>query len=312
MTFLAPERLWLFAVLLVLAAAYVVLRRRRRREAVTFPNALLLSSVMKRRFAWRRHVPAAAAVLALAAGIVGIARPATAEQVPRAGEVMLAIDISGSMAATDVTPTRLKAAVTAATGFVHDAPPNLRIGLVVFSDRATVLATPTTDRAAVTGALATLRPGPGTAAGEGLYAALHALGPTKTTGSKPAAAVVLLADGASTVGRSLADAAQAAKQQGVPVDTVAFGTSHGTVRLGGQTVAVPVETTALHQVATTTGGKFEAAASSQQLRSVYEEVGHGVGFETRYTEFVHLLTGVAVALLLVASALALLWMPRLA
>lgn len=312
MTFLAPERLWLFAVLLLLAAAYLVLQRRRRRDAVTFPNALLLSSVLTQRFAWRRHLPAAAVSLALAAGILGIARPATAEQVPRAGEVMLAIDISGSMAATDVTPTRLKAAVKAATGFVQDAPPNLRIGLVVFSDRATVLATPTKDRAAVTGALKTLAPGPGTAAGEGLYAALHALGPTKVTGSKPPAAVVLLADGASTVGRSLTEAAQAAKQQGVPVDTVAFGTSRGTVQLGGQTVPVPVETAALRQVATATGGQFQAAASSQQLRSVYDEVGHGVGFETRYTEFVHLLTGVAVALLLVASALALLWMPRLA
>ena len=314
MTFLDPARLWLLLAVAALVAGYVLAQRRRRRAAVRFPNTRLLAAILPRRTAWRRHLPAAAALLAVTAGVLGLAHPATQHRVPRNGAIMLAIDTSGSMVATDVTPTRLKAAVSAAQSFVAGAPAQLRIGLVTFTDRATVLATPTTDRAAVRGALGTLTRGPGTAAGEGLYAALGALGNVSdaTSGGKPPAAIVLLADGASTVGRPLESAAQAASDAGIPVDTVAFGTDHGTVEIGGRTVPVPVETGALRAVAGATGGSFFTASSAAQLRSVYDEVGRGVGFETRYREYLPLLTGVAVALLFAAAVMGLLWMPRLA
>ncbi len=315
MTLLSPGRLWLLLVVVAVLAAYVVVHRRRRRRVVQFPNLPLLAAVLPTRTAWRRHLPAGAALLALGAGVVGLAHPATKQQVPRDGSVMLAIDVSGSMAATDVSPTRLQAAVAAAKGFLADAPERLRVGLVAFSDHAWVLNTPTTDRAAVRGSLDTLKPGPGTAAGEGLHTAIGAIGATSTATSnptdKPAAAIVLLADGASTVGQSLQSAAAEAADAGVPVDTVAFGTDHGAVQVSGRTVAVPVETTALQAVAQTTDGTFFRAASTGELQRVYSQVGHGVGFETQVHELVPLFTGAMLALLIAAAAMALLWSPRL-
>ena len=318
LTLLAPGWLWLLLALAVAIAAYVVVQRRRRRPAVVFPNLRLLASVAPRHAAWRRHVPATIAMLAVGVGILGLARPAMTHQVPRDGAVVLAIDESGSMAATDVSPSRLQAAVQAATGFVEDAPSGLEIGLVTFTDQATLVVPPTTDHPTLTAALASLHRGPGTAAGEGLFTALDALEPV--TGSAPLepddagvppAAIVLLADGANTVGRSLTDAARAAAARGVPVDTVAFGTASGTVETGGRTVPVPVETGALKDVADATGGTFYAAATASQLRQIYDDVGHGVSIATEYDELVPLVTGVVLLLLLVAAGLGLLWRPRL-
>ncbi len=318
LTFLAPTWLALLAVVAALAIAYVVVQRRRPRPAVVFPNLALLASVVPRSAAWRRHVPAAVALGALAVGAVGMARPAIERHLPRDGVVVLAIDESGSMAATDVSPSRLEAAVAAAQGFVRDAPIDLEIGLVTFTDRATVLVPPTTDRQTMTAALSTLSRGPGTASGEGLFAALDAIESVTADGELnaddtgvPPAAVVLLADGANTVGRSLDDAAAAADERGVPVHTVAFGTDAGTVETGGRTVPVPVETTALNAVASTTGGTFATAASTAQLRDIYDSVGRGVSLATEYRELVPLLTGIALALLLVAVGLGLRWRPRL-
>ena len=266
MTFLAPDKLWLLAAAAALALAYLVLQRRRRHVAVRYPNLELVAAVAPRSAAWRRHVTAGAALAAVVLLLLALARPAVADEVARdEATVVLAIDVSGSMTATDVAPTRLAAAVAAAKDFVENVPDTFDVGLVTFDDAAHVLATPTTDRAVVTQALDRLTRGPGTAAGDGLFAALdtiaEATGETVSPGEAPFAGVVLLADGASTVGRSLDEAAAAAADQHVPVYTIAFGTDQGTVEVDGETVPVPADPAAMSAVADTTGGEMFEATS---------------------------------------------------
>src|SRR5213592_2850995 len=150
MTFLSPSRLLLLVFVFALGAAYVVLQKRRRHYAVRFTNIALLDSVAPKRPGWRRHLSAAIAGVALIAMVVGLARPARDEKVPREeAVVMLAIDVSRSMTATDVAPSRLESAVAAAKDFVDGVPGGFRVGLVAFDDEARILATPTLERQVV-------------------------------------------------------------------------------------------------------------------------------------------------------------------
>ena len=166
MTFLASERLWLLVVVVALAAAYVVLQRRRRHYAVRFTNLDLLASVAPKRPGWRRHASAALVGVALVGVVLGLARPARDERVPKeAATVVLVVDTSVSMEATDVAPDRLRAAQAAAHTFVDGLPDGLLVGLVAFDGSTRLLATPTAEHAAVEQALDQLATGPGTAAG---------------------------------------------------------------------------------------------------------------------------------------------------
>jgi Ca-activated chloride channel family protein len=317
--FLAADHLWLFVLVAAFAAAYVVLQQRRRHVPVRYPNLPLLAAVAPRRPGWRRHVVAAALLIAMSALVLSLARPARSEQVPRdEAIVVLAIDVSGSMTATDIKPNRLQAAIAAARDFVSEAPEAYQIGLVAFDDSAHLMVAPTTDRAALSAALGRLRRGPGTAAGEGVYTALDAIDATAAkdqlgsldSAGRPFATVVLLADGASTVGRSVQSAAGAAADAKVPVSTIAFGTDHGRARVSGRLVPVPVDDAALRQVATTTGGRFYRAASSEQLRQVYDDIGTRVGHITRQHELVLPLAAIAALTLAAAAGAAMFWSPR--
>lgn len=315
MTLVAPAWLLLGIGIALLAAGYVARQRRVPPDAVRLPTLGVLAEVVPADAGWRRHVPAVATLLALLAGVVGLAGPATVTSSPRGGVVMLAIDVSGSMDATDVSPTRLDAAVDAARSFLDDAPERVAIGLASFDDAGAVLAPPTTARTPVRRALADLETGPGTAAGEGLEAALDAVGPfveDAVVATEPSTAIVLLADGDSTIGRPLLDAAEEAAARGVPVHTVAFGTSEGVVRIGGEPVPVPVATESLRQVASRTGGSFAAAASGDALRAVYDGIGERVSTEVELTDLTPLAVGLAAALLGLAAVTGLLWSPRLA
>ncbi|MGH9041332.1 MAG: VWA domain-containing protein [Acidimicrobiia bacterium] len=287
MSLVAPSRLWLLLLVAGLAALYLWLGRRRRQRAVRFSNMALLRSVAPRRAGWRRHLPAALTALAMAALIVGLAGPTRQVRVPKeAATVMLVLDMSASMQALDVSPSRYEAAISTAKTFVADLPDQVRVGLISFDRSPQVVASPTVDHDAVLEGLDHLVLGPGTAAGEALYAALDAItGAQDAAGLTPedaskGSAIVLLSDGVTTVGSPVAAAAQQAAERGIPVSTIAFGTASGTVEVQGQIIPVPADPDTMAQVAELTSGRFFEAVTADELRGVYEDIGTRVGYET--------------------------------
>src|SRR6478609_6311248 len=209
MTLIAPDRLWLLAAVAGLVIAYVVAQRRHTAPAVRHPDLAMMDSFAPRWAGWRRHLTAFALVLALTALVVGLARPAHAVEVERKeAVVVLALDVSKSMTATDVSPTRLAAAQKAAKEFVSSAPEGYRIGLVTFDAQTHTLASPTTDRAELLAAIDGLQAANGTAAGDGLKTAVDVLeadatATNATTDDGTYRAVILLADGDSSTGTTL-------------------------------------------------------------------------------------------------------------
>jgi len=317
-TYLAPSRLWLFAVVLALAVGYVVLQGRRNNYAVRFTNLDLLTSVAPKRPGWRRHLPAIALLLAMSTMVIALARPAREEKVPRErATVILAIDTSLSMEATDVAPNRLSAAQKAAKTFIKIIPPRINVGLVAFNGTAQILVAPTTDRAALATAIDNLKLAEKTAIGEGIYASLQAIkqAPKPLDGStEPVPArIVLLSDGETTVGRPDSVASREAKRQKVPVSTIAFGTPNGYIQIPGQSelVRVPVNEEALEDVADTTGGTAFTAATAEELKAVYEDIGSSVGFVIEFREIGLWFVGVAMLCLIVSSLMSLVWFSRL-
>ncbi|HLF40180.1 MAG TPA: VWA domain-containing protein [Acidimicrobiia bacterium] len=318
MTLLAPSRLWLLVLVAALAAAYLWLQRHRRHRAVRFTNLELLRSVAPKRPGWRRHLPAAGVGLALVALVVGFARPAETIRVPKqAATVMLVMDMSASMQATDVSPSRVDAAIDAAENFVKDLPPQVRVGLISFDRSTRMVASPTVDHDAVLDGLAQLTLGPGTAAGDALFAALDAVAAAEdAAGLTPeqaaeGSAIVLLSDGVTTVGSPVLAAAQEAADQGIPVTTIAFGTESGTVRVQGELIPVPADPDTMAQVAELTSGKFFEAVSADELRSVYEDIGTRVGYDTTQRDASGPILSAAALALTAAFALGLLWNGRL-
>jgi Ca-activated chloride channel family protein len=294
MKILAPDRLWLLLLVALLAVGYVVLQHRRRHYAVRFTNLALLDSVAPKRLGWRRHVAAAIAGVALVAMIVGLARPARDERVPREEAVVtLAIDVSRSMTATDVTPSRMESAITAARDFIAGVPDGFRIGLVAFDDEARILATPTLEHRVVLDALDRLQPGRGTAAGDAIDAALEAiatvLDPNDATETEQdfAATIVLLSDGATTSGVDPEDAAERAAEAGVPADPVA-----------------------MEEIAEATDGTFFEAATASELRAVYDDIQGRVGFTVEQREIVLWFVTIGVIALMLALGASMLWTGR--
>ena len=287
MTLVAPSRLWLLLLVAGLAALYLWLGRRRRHRAVRFSNMALLASVAPRRPGWRRHLPAAMTALAMASLILALAGPTRQVRVPKkAATVMLVLDMSASMEAVDVAPSRYQAAISAAKTFISDLPDQVRVGLISFDRRPAVVTSPTADHQAVLDGLDQLTVGPGTAAGDALYAALDAIaGAQEAAGLTPeegdkGAAIVLLSDGVTTVGSPVTAAAQQAADRGIPVSTIAFGTDAGTVTVQGRMIAVPADPDTMAQVAELTSGRFFEAVTADELRTVYEDIGTRVGYET--------------------------------
>lgn len=307
--FLAPTRLWLLLGVAALAAVYLAMQRRRPRHAVRFTNLDLLAAVAPANAAWRRHVPAALTLAALAMLVVSFARPTRAERVPQeTATLVLAIDTSISMGATDVEPDRLRAAQAAATSFLDDLPPHIRLGLVSFDGTARIHVAPSLDRTPVRRAIEELVLGPGTATGEAVFTSLDAIGPEA---AGEAARIVLMSDGKLTVGRTAESAVAAADEAGVSVSTIAFGTDEGEVFVQGQIIPVPVDRRALEAMADATGGTFSEAASSDELRRIYEGIGRTVGYEVEQKEITALLVGFGVALLTLGTGGSLLWSSRL-
>ncbi len=312
--FLAPGRLWLLALLPVLIGAYVWRQYRRRAYALRFSALPLLGGIAPKRPGWRRHVVAAGLLASLAVLVVGFARPAGQVREPRdRATIILAIDCSLSMQAVDVSPSRLQAARDAARKFTNELPAAMNLGLVSFSETATVLVPPTTDRARVLAAIDNLELGPYTAIGDGILASLQAAkqAPVGENDSPAPAHVVLLSDGETTTGRPNSDGVAAAKHDNVPVSTIAFGTPDGTVTIDGYTTPVPVNEDELRQIADDTDGGFYQAQTLDQLRKVYDDIRHAVGYELVPAEISHRWIGLALILLLSTTVGSLGWFGRL-
>ncbi len=314
MSFLAGERLWLLLAVVALVVAYVVLQARRGNYAVRFTNLALLDVVAPKRPGWCRHVPAALFLLAATCLVVAFARPAQDEQVPRErATIILAIDTSLSMEASDVEPNRLAAAKAAATRFLEIVPDTLNVGLVSFAGLAQVRASPTTDRGEVRRAIERLELGESTAIGEAIYASLDAIqaAPPSPTREPVPARVILMSDGETTVGRPDLSAAEEAADENVPVSTIAFGTDAGQVQIEGQTVPVPVDPSTLDAIAEATDGTFFRALSAGELAEVYQDIGSSVGFVTEQREITQWFVGGAIVLLFLTAGASLAWFNRL-
>lgn len=289
--FTAP---WLFLYLLIVAVAvvvYIFIQRSRTRRVLRFANMPLLEQVAEGRKPRRwRHLPAALLVAALALLTTAMAGPTHDIRIPRnRAVVMLVIDVSESMTATDVEPSRIIAAREAGKQFTDLLTPGINLGLVKFSSGATLLVAPTTDREQVKQAIDRLVPEPRTATGEGIFTALQAIA---TTGAvmgggdgPPPARIVLESDGKETVPpdldapRGAFTAARAAKEQGVPISTISFGTKEGVVEIDGQSIPVPTDDESLAEIAELSGGQAFQAGSLDELRRVYATLDQQIGYQ---------------------------------
>jgi Ca-activated chloride channel family protein len=312
MTLLAPMWLLLLVPVALLAVTYVLVQARRSAYAVRFTNLDLLDKVAPRGPGWRKHVPAALLLAMFVLLVVGFARPTAEVTVPRErATIMVAFDVSASMAATDVSPDRFTAARQAAEQFVRNMPPRFNLGLVAFSESASVAVPPTTDRQAVLTALARLTTTAGTAIGEAVHSSLDAIAALDDEEERPPAHIVLLSDGENTTGRTVEEAAREAASRGVPVTTIAYGTQDGVIELQGRQVPVPVDGPALQQLAETAGGNFYEAASGDELQAVYEDIGTSVGYRTERQEIWQWFVAAGLVAALLAAVTSMLWFARL-
>jgi Ca-activated chloride channel homolog len=339
MTFATPLALLALPLVPLTILALVMARRRRIRYAIRYPALDVLAGVVERERRGR-WIPAALLVLALTALLLGAARPMARVPVPRdEATVMLVIDVSGSMNADDVDPTRMEAAQRAATRFLDRLPERFQVGLVTFSSEAETLVPPTTDREAVRTALATLNANGGTAMGDGLARALDVIeaarqeavggpGPTTTVDPNaqgatpspttpdppteqravPPAVTLLLSDGANSAGGDPFVQADRARQLGVPVYTIALGTANGVLRqpnaFGGTRIQpVPPDPDSLARIAETSNGRFFQAPTSENLTAVYDSLGSRIGFRLEEREVTVAFTVAGLLLLAAAGAL---------
>ena len=328
-----PGLLWTLVLVPVALAAYLLAQRRRSRYTVRFTNLDLLANVVSAKPGWRRHVPPAFYLLALAALLVSLARPQALALVPKEqATIVLVMDVSGSMNATDVRPTRLVSSQRAATEFIEQLPEKFRVGIVSFASTAQTLTRPTTDRAAAYEAIATLHAEGATAMGDGIERALDVKRPPgsssggaspaapdppeQSSGREPPLVVLLLSDGANTQGRTQPmEAATDAKELGVPVFTIALGTDQGMVDVPDETgtmrrIPVPPDELTLQRIAEATGARFFAAPTSRELKDVYRELGSKIGFVKEKQEVTVLFSATALLFLVAGASLSLNWFSR--
>jgi Ca-activated chloride channel family protein len=336
MTFLWPWMLLALGLVPVLAGLYVLAQRRRPRYAVRFTNLDLLANVVEASPGWRRHLPPALYLLGLVAVVLTLARPELVTKVPQQeGTVVLVTDVSGSMTATDVSPTRMAAAQEAAHTLVDRLPEDFRISFITFSSGVNVLVPPTTAKEQVHAAIDRLTPLGGTAMGDALATAVEVVRvaleapaegaeggapgidrPIREEGEAPPAVIVLLSDGANTVGSwEPLDAARLAAETGVPVYAVALGTPDGVAVVtdpqGRQrAVRVPPDVATLRAIAEMTGGRAFEAPGAAELESIYRDLGDRIGYVEERTEVSWAGAALAGVLVLAGGALGLLWFNR--
>jgi Ca-activated chloride channel homolog len=322
-TFLSPGYLWLLLVPILLAIAYTVVQLRRRHHAARFTNLALLDRIAPRRPGWRRHLAAGVLLAGLLVLVVAISRPAVEEQVAREqATIVLAMDVSASMSATDVEPDRITVAIEAADEFAGNLRDRTRLGLISFAETARVLVAPTTDREAVRRAIDGLQLEYATATGEAIFAALTTLqtdgaltqgtnGDGTGDPTTSAAQIVLMSDGYTTTGRPVDEAVAAAVEAGVPVTTIAYGTDQGRIMTPDGPADVPVDRATLRNIAEQTGGTFYEAATGQQLDDIYNRLGTAPTSDVEQREITAVFTTIGALLVVLAAVGALIWTSRL-
>jgi Ca-activated chloride channel family protein len=318
MSFAAPLALLGLLAIPLLVMWYAREQRRRSNAAAVFVAPALSASVTPRRPRWRRHLPMLAFLLAITVLIVAAARPqqSVAEPISN-GAVMLGDDISSSMQATDIAPSRLGAARRAAERFLAGVPSTVQVGLMEFARTPTVLQSPTGDHAAVKSALnQPARTSGGTAVGVAIQTAMRELANVRVDGKRPPGAIVLISDGASNVGVSPIIAARAAAAQHIPIYTISVGTPNGTIpiKTGKRTVTtpVPVSRTQLAEIAKVSGGRTFVAADAAGVSAAYAHLAARLGHRHVNKEITPSLAGGGLLLLMVGSVLSLRWFGRLA
>ena len=330
MRFLWPEALWLLAALPLVAAGYLLVVRRRRAAAQRLAGFGLISTGT----GWRAHLAPALYLLALAVLVLASARPTALITLPsQQRTLILAIDVSLSMRASDVLPSRLEAAQAAARDFVKEQPADVLIGIVSFAGTALLVQAPTRDKDALTGAIDRLQLDRHTAIGSGIIAALAALYPDDgieledfvlgprtakkkapprevrpmPPGSNPNAAIILLTDGRRTIGPMPLDAARMAAERGVRIFTVGFGSPQGgPVAFEGYSIYMMYDEETLKAIAELTNAEYFHAASSEELRKIYDTLTSRFVMERTETEITAFFALAAAALVLAAAALGLL------
>ncbi|HSK33816.1 MAG TPA: VWA domain-containing protein [Propionicimonas sp.] len=304
LTFLNPERLWVLLIVPLLIAGYILLVLMKKKTGMRFTNTAILGQVVPKQSQWRRHLAVALSIAALVALSLAWARPNGIEMQPRErATVVLVLDTSLSMEATDVKPSRLDAAKEAALNFIKALPAQYNLSVVSLSGNPSVRLPPTTDRVQAQQAIRSLKLQESTAVGESLYTALSALQMApKGTDSTPApGAIVLLSDGQNTAGRSPAQAANEAKKQSVPVYTIAYGTENGYVDLDGKRERVPPDKALLASISVATGGQTYTAENLDQLDRVYNNIRSEVGQTPVKKETTALWAGYGLAFAVVAA-----------
>ena len=295
MTLSGFEHAWFFLFLVVvlgLIGFYIVVQLARHKRMLRFANMELLESVAPKRPSRWRHVPAILLVLSLLLLTVAMAGPTHDVRIPRnRAVVMLVIDVSQSMRATDVSPNRLAAAQEAAKQFADQLTPGINLGLIAYAGTATVLVSPTTNRDATKIAIDKLQLADRTATGEGIFTALQAIATVGAVigggDTPPPARIVLMSDGKETVPsnpdnpKGAYTASRTAKDQGVPISTVSFGTPYGYVEINDQRQPVPVDDEMLKKIAELSGGEAYSASSLEQLKEVFTNLQEQIGYETR-------------------------------
>jgi Ca-activated chloride channel family protein len=344
MTFVWPHLLWLLVAVPVLVTLYIVLMRRKRKAALRYASLALIPGAQGAGRV-RRHVPPLLFLAALVLMLVAIARPAAVVTLPSAHEtVILAMDVSGSMRATDVKPSRIVAAQDAARAFVADQPKSTKVGVVSFAATASVVQPPTHSRDDILGAIERFQLQRGTAIGSGILVSLKtifpdadfnlrsfnprrespkgaAADPAKAAekqpakaapGSYAAAAVILLTDGQTTTGPDPIEAARIAAERGVRVYTVGVGTTTGEI-IGseGWSMRVRLDEESLKTIANITRGEYFRAGSAADLQKIYKSLNSKIFFEQKETEVTSLFAAAAATLALLAAMLSLLWFNRI-
>ena len=346
MTFLWPEALFLLLALPALVALYMWLLRRKKKAALRYASLSLVKEAMGAGQKWRRHVPPAIFLVALAVMIVAIARPAAVVRLPSQHEmIILAMDVSGSMRATDVEPNRLAAAQAAARSFVADQPRSTRIGVVAFAGTAQLVQPPTHNREDILAAIDRFQLQRATAIGSGILVSLQAIfpdvefdlgasnprrqaarafGPQSSTpqdkpppkpvapGSYGSAAIILLTDGQTTTGPDPIEAARMAAERGIRIYTVGVGTVNGEIVGGeGWSMRVRLDEETLKTIANLTRGEYFYAGNAVDLKKIYQALNARFVLEKKQTEITALFSAAAALAALLAAGLSLVWFNRL-
>jgi Ca-activated chloride channel family protein len=298
--------LLILLVIPLLIVAYIIATHRKNRRGMRFTNTSMLDVVVPKQSQWRRHLAVALSLLSLITLTAAFARPKTQVDVPRErATVVVVIDASLSMEATDVNPDRLSAAKQAAVAFVDSLPEKYNVAVVSMSGNPNILVPPTLAHNTVENAINTIRLQESTAIGESIITALRALEQAPKDPANPEAiapgAIVMLSDGSNTAGRSPQQAAAEARAAKVPIYTIAYGTENGFVDLDGKREPVPVDHKLMQEIAELSAGKYFSAATPDQLRTVYDNIGSQVGYEKADREVTARFAGYGLAFAVLAA-----------